>query len=305
VVVVGSLNRDYLCTAPHLPAPGETVLGGAVTVAFGGKGANQAVAAAKIGVPTALVGCVGDDHDGAVITAALAESGVNTSGISVLPHDRTGLAFVFVTGDGESSIVVAPGANAKLTSEATSLALLERLRHGAVLVTQAEIPAAAVRAALEAAGAVGCRVVLNLAPFRPMEDDLLALCDPLVLNAGEAGALLGRSVTSPEQAREACGELRDRARSVVITLGGSGAVVADSSGLEHIDAPVVDVVDSTGAGDAFTGVLAASLSRRRDLVTAAHLGVAAGSYAIGRLGAQSSYPTQTQLTAVARTSEVP
>jgi ribokinase len=305
VVVVGSVNRDYLCSLRRLPEPGETVLGDDVAVASGGKGGNQAVAAAKAGVPTALVACVGDDPDGGDIQAALAESGVDTSAVAALPGNRTGLAFVFVTGDGESSIVVSPGANARLTSERTESALRQRLSRGAVLVTQAEIPAAAVAAALTTAADIGCRAVLNLAPFRPMNAELLRSCDPLVLNAGEAGALLGRSIESPEDAGTACDELRSSATSVVITLGSRGAVVADRAGSEHVAAPAVDVVDSTGAGDAFTGVLAASLSRGHQLVSAVRLGVAAGSYAVGRLGAQSSYPTLAQLETVAHVSDVP
>lgn len=305
VVVVGSLNRDYLCSLARLPAPGETVLGDNVVVASGGKGGNQAVAAAKAGVSTWLVAGVGDDQDGSDIVAALVGSGVDTSGVEVLPSASTGLAFVFVTADGESSIVVSPGANSKLTSESTEQALRKRLSRGAVLVTSAEIPAEAVAAALTTAGDMGCRAVLNLAPFRPMGDDLLTTCDPLVLNAGEAGALLGRSVESPKEARAACGELRGSARSVVITLGSRGAIVADGGGTEHVAAPAVDAVDSTGAGDAFTGVLAASLSRGHDLASAVRLGVAAGSYAVGRLGAQSSYPTQAELAAVAQVRVVP
>lgn len=305
VVVVGSVNQDYLCSTPRLPAPGETVLGGTVVVASGGKGGNQAVAAARVGVPTALVACVGDDPDGAAITAALARSGVDTRGVTVMPRVRTGLAFVFVNGDGENSIVVAPGANSHLTSAGTTTALHERLTPGAVLVTQAEIPEAVIATAIATADELGCRVVLNLAPFRSMDGEVLSRCDPLVLNAGEAGALLERSVESAEDARTACGELRRRARSVVVTLGGAGAVVGDSERLEHVGAPAVDVVDSTGAGDAFTGVLAASLARGHDLVSAVRLGVAAGSYAVGRLGAQSSYPTQAQLTAIAPVFDVP
>jgi ribokinase len=305
VVVVGSVNRDYLCSLDHLPAPGETVLGNDVAIASGGKGGNQAVAAAKIGVPTALVACLGNDPDGNDIAAALAESGVDTSGVAVLPGVRTGLAFVFVTGDGESSIVVSPGANSKLTSERAESALRKRLSREAVLVTQAEIPAEAVAMALVTAVEMGSRVVMNLAPFRPLGDDLLRCCDPLVLNAGEAGALLGRVVGSPEDARAACSELRSRAPSVVITLGSRGAVVADAGGTEHVAAPAVDAVDSTGAGDAFTGVLAASLWRGHELVTAVRLGVGAGSYSVGRLGAQSSYPTQAELDAIAHPGDVP
>jgi ribokinase len=305
VVVVGSVNSDYLCSLRRLPAPGETVLGDDLAVASGGKGGNQAVAAAKVGVPTALVACVGNDPDGEAIAAALAASGVDTSGVAVLPGDRTGLAFVFVTGDGESSIVVSPGANSKLTSERTESALRKRLSREAVLVTQAEIPAEAVAAALATAGEMGSRVVLNLAPFRPMGDDLLRRCDPLVLNAGEAGALLGHVVGSPEEALAACRELRSSAPSVVITLGSRGAVVADPDTMEHVAAPAVEAVDSTGAGDAFTGVLAAGLWRGDDLVTAVRQGVAAGSYSVGRRGAQSSYPTRAELDAIAHVSDVP
>lgn len=305
VVVVGSVNQDYLCSTTRLPAAGETVLGRAVVVAPGGKGGNQAVAAAKMGVSTKLVACVGDDADGVALRDALAASGVDISGVLVKNHARTGVAFVFITADGENSIVVAPGANSELTGAETTAALHERLSPGAVLLTSAEISEGAVAAALETGDEMGCRAVLNLAPFRPMDDELLSRCDPLVLNAGEAGALLDRTVESPESARAACDELRGRARSVVVTLGGAGAVLADATGLQHVAAPVVDLVDSTGAGDAFTGVLTASLSRGHHLRTAVRLGVAAGSHVVGRMGAQVSYPTQTELATVARGSAVP
>ncbi len=289
VVVVGSVNRDYVCRVPTLPAPGETVLGGEAAVGSGGKGGNQAVAASLLGARTALVARVGDDDDGRALLADLAEARVDTS--EVLPTSRrTGLAFVMVDATGENSIVVAPGANDLLAARVTARVAGSRLAPQGVLVTQAEVPPDAADAAIRAASASGRRAVLNLAPFRPVADDVLALCDPLVVNESEASALLGREVLGPEGARAAVAELVGRCRSVVVTVGAAGAVVGDAARVEHVVAEKVDVVDTTGAGDAFTGALAAALSSGCDLVAAVGVGVRAGTFAVQRPGAQASFP---------------
>jgi ribokinase len=266
------------------------MLGGTLAVGSGGKGGNQAVAAAYAGVPTAMVGCVGDDADGQALIADLRAAGVDTSGVVVPARVRTGTAFVFVAADGENSIVVAPGANAELSEQQVRDALAG-LPSGRVVVTQAEIPLPAMSAALETASHADSRPVLNLAPYRNVPPDVLALADPLVVNSGEAGLLLGRQVTnSLDDVARAADSLRARSRSVVVTAGAGGAVVADGQGQEHVPAVEAQVIDSTGAGDAFTGVLAAALSLGHDLHTAARWGVAAGTFAVARPGAQASYP---------------
>jgi ribokinase len=294
VVVVGSVNRDYVCRVEVLPGPGQTVLGGEASVGSGGKGGNQAVAASLLGARTALVARVGRDDDGRALLKDLAHSWVDTTEVAAT-EARTGLAFVMVDGRGENSIVVAPGANRLLEAATTSRAVRGLLAPTGVLVTQAEIPVPAFDACVHAAAQLGCRAVVNLAPYRPIAPEVLALCDPLVVNESEASGLIGRDVHGPEQARAAARELQRRSRSVVVTIGAGGAVAAHSGGIELVPAGAVEPVDTTGAGDAFTGALAAALSAGRDLVDSVRIGVRAGSFAVTRPGAQASFASAAQL----------
>jgi ribokinase len=284
-----------VCKVAALPRPGETVLGGDFFLSSGGKGANQAVAAARMGASTALVGCVGDDVDGRTVLADLKASAVDTSDVATLADVHTGAAFVMVAADGENFIVVAPGANDKLEAEPTADVVQRRLRPQDVLVTQAEIPLPTLVAAVLRADEMDGRAVLNLAPFRVVPDDVLRRCDPLVVNEGEAVALLEAAGSAGGEPQAMAAELGRRARSAVITLGGAGAVLSHGDAVEHVPSETVEVVDSTGAGDAFTGALAASLCRGDDLHTAVRLGVAAGSFAVGRPGAQPSFPMAADL----------
>jgi ribokinase len=296
VVVVGSVNRDYVCRVETLPAPGQTVIGGAASVGSGGKGGNQAVAASLAGARTVIVACVGDDAGGKALVADLAAAGVDTSAVRVVPDVTTGMAFVMVAADGENSIVVAPGANSRVEPDAAAATVRTLLEPPAVLVTQAEIPQEVVEAVVAAASERGCRAVVNLAPYRPVAGGLLRLADPLVVNESEVGALLGRDVHGAASAAAAASELVDRGvPSVVVTVGREGAVLAAPGLVEQVPAADVDVVDTTGAGDAFTGALAAVLSGGAGLPEAVRVGVRAGSYAVTRAGAQSSYPTAQEL----------
>ncbi len=285
VVVVGSLNRDYVCRVDRLPAPGQTLIGAEASVGSGGKGGNQAVAAARAGARTAMVGCVGEDADGRALLSDLAGAGVDAAAVRSLPDVRTGMAFVFVAPDGENSIVVAPGANGRVSAADAVPTVRALLRPPAVLVTQAEIPGDTVEAVVATAGGQGCRAVVNLAPYRPVSDTLLQACDPLVVNESEAGLLLGRAVHGTAEAADAALELLERTPSVVVTVGAEGAVVADRGGLEHVAAVPVEVVDTTGAGDAFTGALAAALSRGEELPAAVRLGTRAAAACVARAGA--------------------
>ena len=294
VLVVGSVNRDYVCRVEVLPAPGQTVLGGEAWVGSGGKGGNQAVAASMLGARTALVARVGDDDDGRALAADLAAARVDTADLAATDA-RTGLAFVLVDAQGENSIVVAPGANERLDPASVARAVRQRLAGGGVLVTQAEIPVPAFDAAVRTAAEVGCRAVVNLAPYRRVDDAVLALCDPLVVNESEASGLLGRPVRRASGALEAAPDLLRLCRSVVVTVGAEGAVVADADGVQIIEAHQVEVVDSTGAGDAFIGAVAAALSAGHDLRAAARVAVRAGTHAVTRPGAQASFASAAEL----------
>lgn len=294
VVVVGSANRDHVCRVEVLPRPGQTVLGGEATVGSGGKGGNQAVAASLLGARTALVARVGRDDDGRALAQDLADAWVDTREL-VATGERTGTAFVFVDAAGENSIVVAPGANLLLEADHAATALRSLLAPTGVVVTQAEIPVPAFDAAIRTAVDMGCRAVVNLAPYRPVDEGVLALCDPLVVNESEAGGLLGEGFTATDQARRAAAALLERCRSVVITVGAAGAVLAHADGVEVIPAEPVEVVDTTGAGDAFTGALAAALSAGLGLLESARVGVRAGTHAVTRPGAQASFASAAEL----------
>lgn len=294
VVVVGSVNRDYVCRVETLPRPGETVLGGEASVGSGGKGGNQAVAASHLGARTALVARVGRDDDGRALAKDLAHAWVDTREL-VAGEVRTGMAFVLVDTRGENSIVVAPGANQLLEAGHVATAVRSLLAPHGVVVTQAEIPEAAFDAAIRTAAELGCRAIANLAPFRPVDPDVLALCDPLVVNETEASELLDHDVRGTEQARWAVTELRERCRSAIVTVRAAGAVLGYEGGVVVVPADPVDVVDTTGAGDAFTGALAAAVSAGCGLPEATQIGVRAGTWAVTRPGAQASFASAAEL----------
>jgi ribokinase len=292
VIVVGSINRDYLLNVDRRPDPGETVLSRSLVLESGGKGANQAVAASRMGARTYVVGAVGADADGTELLSTLAGAGVRTDYITVTEQAPTGRAFITVTADGENAIVVAPGANAGIADSAVRTALRDVGADNMIVVISTELDVTTVTGSIRSANEIGARIVLNLAPFVRLATDDLQCCDPLVVNEGEASALAAQTITDVETAQDAAANLRRHARAVVITLGPHGAVVATADAVRHLSAPTVDVVDTTGAGDAFVGALAARLSAGDDLFAAVQVGVAAGSFAVTGLGAQSSYATQ-------------
>lgn len=291
VLVVGYANRDHLVQLDALPVLGETLLAKGVTSQPGGKGANQAVAAARLGADVTFIGGVGDDKDGADILQSLETEGVRTDEVQVLSEASTGLALVCVLGDGDNAIVVVPGANALLDASRVEATLRRAWEPGGVIVVQAEVPRAVVAATARTAEELGARLVLNLAPYVDVAPETLAVADPLVLNETEAAALSGELVTDPLTGAAVASRLTGVSRSVVVTLGGSGAVWAHRSDGATIPAPPVEqVVDTAGAGDAFVGALATRLAEGGDLASAVAHGVAAGSFSVTRPGAQSSYP---------------
>ena len=295
VFVVGSINQDFVLKVERRPAPGETVTDAALSLHNGGKGANQAAAAALLGASVTFLGRVGDDDLGGPLVAALQEKGADTSLVESVADTSTGAAFITVTPDGENAITVAPGANRSLTPEDID-AVSEAIREAEVLVAQLEVPLEVVERAAEVAEADGTRVLLNLAPTRRVSGALLAKLDPLVVNEYEAAFLLDHPVEGVEGALSAAPELLSLGpRSAVITLGGTGAVWADGEGADHVPAPRVEVVDTTGAGDAFVGVLAFGISRGSSLAEAVAYAVRAGAAATTKEGAQGSLPTPEML----------
>jgi ribokinase len=289
IVVVGSLNRDYVCTVDRLPEPGETRLGDELTLWCGGKGGNQAVAAARVGrVEVAMVGATGDDADGAALLDGLREAGVDVDDVAVRRDVHSGAAMILVAADGENSIVVAPGANRTVAEQDVRSAL--RRRAPAVVLAQGELPATVVAAAIEEAARLGARPVLNLAPVIPVDDAVLALCDPLLVNQREASALLGRQLDGSADLESAAAELTRRARSAVVTGGAAGAWTSVGGHVEHVPARPARAVDTTGAGDAFTGALAVALALGHGLTEAAAWGADVAAHSVGRPGAQASFP---------------
>lgn len=287
VVVVGSLNLDLTVRTERFPLPGETVTGAELVTAPGGKGANQAVAAALLGSEVALIGAVGADDHGAALLAAAERAAVDTSGVRRLAGHATGSALIVVDAAGENIIIVSPGANAMVGPDAVTPA---GLGGRDVVCLSLEIPPDAVLAAAQAGRRAGALVLLNLSPFRRVPADLLAVVDVLLLNAGEAARLLGVD-RLPEDPRQWPGLGVPLA---VVTLGGEGAVVvATGDGGDRELTPIaptaVEVVDTTGCGDAFTGALAHQLAGGATLVQAARFATRIGALAATRPGAQASY----------------
>jgi ribokinase len=280
VVVVGSVNADLVVSVDRRPAAGETVLGSDLATHPGGKGANQAVAAARLGGRVAFVGRAGTDGHGDLVRAALRGDGVDLTHLATTDAP-TGVALITLGPDGDNSIIVSPGANARVSEDDVAAARAS-FAAAPVVSLQLEIPLPAVVAAARTAADAGARVVFNLSPAAGVPDDLLALCDPLVVNEHEAEFL---GATGP------AGLLARGPRSVVITRGAKGAVVADGSGVTEVPSPAVKVVDTTGAGDAFTGALSLRLARGDGLADAARFAARVGAAAVRRPGAQSSFPT--------------
>jgi ribokinase len=286
VVVVGSINADLVAQVERHPRPGETLIGRGSVILPGGKGANQAVAAARLGAAVAMVGAVGDDPNALIALAGLREAQVDLEHVATV-DSPTGLAIVTLADDAENSIVVLPGANAAVTPELVDDA--EHLVSGAeVCVLQVEIPLDTVAHAARMANALGTRLLLNVAPAAELSHEALTVADPLVVNEHEAVVLLGHVVTRTEDAVRELAELG--VRSVVITLGSRGVVGQERGASWTLPARAVTALDSTGAGDAFVGALAAGLADGLGIEQAAVLATRVAAASVTRLGAQPSYP---------------
>jgi ribokinase len=290
VCVIGSANLDFTVALPRLPRVGETVSMGSLLVNRGGKGANQAVAARRLGAEVRMIGCVGGDDSGSEIRRALREQGIGVDGIATSSEAATGTALIFVDREGRNQIGVAPGANHRLTVE-MARAGEDAIAWAEVLVSQLEIPMPVVRWALETARRHGVPTVLNPAPVQELSDELLGLVTYLTPNAGEVAALTGIEVQDLDSGRQAAARLCERgAGTVIITLGEQGALVCDGASAVHFEAFPVEAVDTTGAGDAFNGALAVGLAAGGSLEQVIPLASAAAALTCTRRGAQDALP---------------
>ncbi|MBB2503331.1 ribokinase [Amycolatopsis echigonensis] len=285
VLVVGSANADLVVPVDRRPGGGETVLGGDTALSPGGKGANTAVAAGKLGADVALLGAVGDDPYGRLLRDSLANAGVDTQFVRTVERP-TGIAYITVTPDGENSILVSPGANSALEPEDITDEALDGVR---VLVASLEVPLPTIERAVVRAREKGVRVLLNLSPAAEVSPETLAALDVLLVNEHEAAYLLGSEDADPRK-------LLDLGpRAAVVTLGAKGAAVLEGDKSTTVESPKVEAVDTTGAGDAFAGALAAALADGADLVEAAERAVKVAAVTVTRRGAQPSYPTAAEL----------
>lgn len=290
IAVVGSLNMDLIVSVPRIAAPGETIIGHEFHTAAGGKGANQAVAAARLGGQVSMVGRVGNDAYGQMQLSNLAADGVDTTFVTVDPETHTGVAFIIVDDAGENSIVVSSGANWRVS--ATDVDAAEDAIAGAdMLLLQLETRPEVVERAAELAARHGVSVVLNPAPANPLPSGLLGRVSYLIPNESETAFLSGQPVTDLESARSAARALRQMgAGTVVSTLGGQGALLIAAGQELHVPAFSVKVVDTTAAGDAFVAGFAVAVASGQPLAEAVRFAAAAGALATTKMGAQPSLP---------------
>lgn len=290
ILVIGSSNTDMVIRVPKLPQPGETVSGGDFQVFGGGKGANQSIAARRAGGKVQFIAAVGSDDLGKTAIDTFAAEGIDTTGIQIIGDSASGVAFIFVSEAGENCIGVAPGANTRLTPEAL-LDQQHAFDDAALLLMQLEIPIETVEAAIAMAATRDLPVILNPAPARQLSEQLLAGLYCITPNETEAEALTGISVNDEKSAMAAADLLLQRGvQNVVITMGSKGALLCNADGTHHQSAELVNVVDTTGAGDTFNGVFAAMIAKGRTLPDAVQTAVAAATISVQSAGAIDSIP---------------
>ncbi len=296
VLVVGSYNTGLVSVGSRIPAVGETVVHDRFVQMHGGKGSNQAVAAARLGVPVRMIARVGDDAFGAQAFALYDREGIDRRGVAVVAGEHTGVGMVLVDGQGRNAITVVAGANDRLDPAAIA-GYTDLFTGCAVLVVQLESPVATVQAAVDLAAQRGMTVIFNPAPARVVEDRLLAACDLVTPNETEAESLTGIRISGVEAAMAAGAELRRRgAKRAIITMAERGSVLVDETGGWHHPAPQVQAVDTTGAGDAYNGALAAALARGEDLRFAVRFATRVAAWKVQYAGAIEGLPRADQLT---------
>jgi ribokinase len=295
IVVIGSANVDLVARVPYLPEAGETLLGSAFFQTMGGKGANQAVAAAKLGAEVTLIARVGDDMYGAACRAAYEKAGVKTLALQTTPLAPTGIALIAVADSGENHIIVVSGANAHLSPEDVEKHS-EAIRSADAVLLQLEIPLETVEKAVEIAHSAGRRIILNPAPYRPLSRALLEKISVLTPNLTEAEKMLGGALAGDDRVL-AQSLLGLGPQSLVLTLSARGALAAGSWGQARIPALPVTPLDTTGAGDAFSAALAVALAEGKALDQAARFASVVSGLAVTREGAQSGLPSRAEVEA--------
>jgi ribokinase len=293
ILVIGSLNADLVVRAPRFPKPGETISGEDLQVIPGGKGANQAVAAARQGASVAMVGRVGNDGFGPVLIDNLQQNNVDTTYVQTDPTCATGTAIIVVDANGQNSIVLSAGGNGRVSpADVESISFPDHK----LLLLQLEIPLETVLAATRHAKENSLPVLLNPAPARPLPEELISLPDFIVPNEIELSLLTNQPVNDPASAESAAKRLLERgAQNVIVTLGAKGALIVAGKQVIHVDTYPVNVVDTTAAGDAFIGGFASALLQNKSFEDAVHYGCACGALATTKFGAQPSLPTREEV----------
>lgn len=303
ITVVGSLNMDLVVTTPKVPVIGETILGSGFMTAPGGKGANQAVAAAKLGGDVSMIGCVGSDIFGKDLLTNLSDNNVNTDNVQVKDSTSTGIAVIIIK-DGNNSIIVDPGANSLLTPEIVDRSE-EIIKNSNIMVAQLEIPLDTVERAIAIAKRHNVKVMLNPAPARKLSDELLSKVDIFTPNETECEIITGISISNIDDAKRAVAFLNKKGIvQVIITLGGKGVVYNSAEGILHKTVPNVKVVDTTAAGDSFSGAVALALSKGKTIDEAVDFGNIVGTLTVTKKGAQTSLPTMADVDLFIKTIKI-
>ncbi len=294
IIVIGSSNVDLTARVRTLPRPGETIGGARLHQANGGKGANQAVAAARLGADVTFLTCLGNDANGEMLSAQFAAEGIDTSKIK-FSATPTGTALIFVDDNAENCIAVAPGSNNDLLP-ADVEGIRDSISGAAYMLLQLEIPMPTVEKAILLADEAGVRTILNPAPMAPLSDGILKHVWLLTPNQTEAHSLTGIAVNDEEDARKAADALLAKGvGNVIITMGSKGSLVCTPGETTFVSARKVKAVDTTGAGDVYNGALVAALAEGKSLVSAARIATAASAVAVTRMGAQTSAPHRNEL----------
>ncbi len=295
IYIIGSSNTDMVVKAERLPAPGETIMGGTFLMNAGGKGANQAVAAARLGGNVSFIANLGDDLFGRQAHTQFRQEGINTNFITFDPAHPSGVALINVDAQGENCIAVAPGANGNLTPDRL-LSFFDFILSPAIVLVQLEIPITTVEFIIEQCAARSIPVIVNPAPANRIRDDMWKHVFVITPNETEAELLTGISIVDDDSARKAAQSFHKKGiKNVVLTLGKRGAYWSDTTSEGLVEAPSVSVVDTTAAGDCFSGALAVALAEKKSLADAVKFASVSASISVTRMGAQASMPSRKEV----------